>query len=225
MRCAVHTDVDAVGYCRNCGKAMCAACVRPVRDVFYCEDCLATVMGIPAPAPAPAPAPSPYSTETNPAGYAPPAAQPVTPVQTATSPAIAFVLGLVPGLGAIYNGEYNKALIHIVVFATIIFGLNSDIGGGAEVLLGLAIPGFILYMAVDAMRTAKAKQLGQTSVDPIEAWSKNRPIGPVLLIGFGGLLLLNNFHIFPFHRLVQLWPLVLIGAGILMFRNRLTNGS
>ncbi|HMI52834.1 MAG TPA: B-box zinc finger protein [Candidatus Saccharimonadales bacterium] len=221
MRCAVHTDVDAVGYCRNCGKAMCAACVRPVRDVFYCEDCLATVMGIPAPAPAP----SPYSTETNPAGYTPPAAQPVTPVQTATSPAIAFVLGLVPGLGAIYNGEYNKALIHIVVFATIIFGVSSDISGGAEVLLALAIPGFILYMAVDAMRTAKAKQLGQTSVDPIEAWSRNRPIGPILLIGFGGLLLLNNFHIFPFHRLVQLWPLVLIGAGILMFRNRLTNGS
>ena len=40
MRCAVHSDVDAVGYCRNCGKAMCSACVRPVRDVLYCEDCL-----------------------------------------------------------------------------------------------------------------------------------------------------------------------------------------
>jgi len=36
MRCAVHSDVDAVGYCRNCGKAMCSACVRQVRDVLYC---------------------------------------------------------------------------------------------------------------------------------------------------------------------------------------------
>src|SRR5258707_5292490 len=50
MKCAVHSDVDATGYCRNCGKAMCSACCRPVRDVLYCEDCLATVMGHPAPA-------------------------------------------------------------------------------------------------------------------------------------------------------------------------------
>ena len=43
MKCAVHTEVDATGYCRNCGKPMCPACARPVRDVLYCEDCLATV--------------------------------------------------------------------------------------------------------------------------------------------------------------------------------------
>src|SRR5215475_7378797 len=54
MKCAVHTDVDATGYCRNCGKPMCSACARPVRDVLYCEDCLATVMGHGAPASAPA---------------------------------------------------------------------------------------------------------------------------------------------------------------------------
>ena len=47
MKCVVHPDADAVGYCRNCGKAMCAVCVRPVRDVLYCEDCLANVMGLP----------------------------------------------------------------------------------------------------------------------------------------------------------------------------------
>src|SRR2546423_8683465 len=47
MKCAVHPDADAVGYCRNCGKAMCGVCVRPVRDVLYCEDCLANVMGLP----------------------------------------------------------------------------------------------------------------------------------------------------------------------------------
>lgn len=45
MKCAVHPDVDAAGYCRNCGKAMCRDCVRPVRDVLYCEDCLASGMG------------------------------------------------------------------------------------------------------------------------------------------------------------------------------------
>ena len=223
MRCAVHTDVDAVGYCRNCGKAMCAACIRPVRDVFYCEDCLATVMGIPAPAPAASPYTAP---EGNPGGYIAPPGQPVTPVQTNTNPGIAFLLGVVPGLGAIYNGEYNKALIHIVVFATIIVGMSSDdVGAGAEVALAFFLAGFIVYMAVDAMRTAKAKRMGQTADDPIELWSQNRPIGPIILIGLGALFLLNNFHIFSFHRVVQMWPLILIGAGILMFRNKLSGRS
>jgi len=211
MNCAVHTDVDAVGYCRNCGKAMCSTCVRPVRDVLYCEDCLAGIMGIPgatpvsgAPASAPGtlPLPSPSS-------------------RSSGSPGFAFFLGLVPGLGAVYNGEYNKALIHIVVFVAMIVGLNSDPGDSATLLLSLLLAGFILYMAVDAMKTARAKNLGETPVDPLESWSTNRPVGPIILIGLGVLFLLNNFNWFPFWRIGRLWPLVLIGVGVLMFRNRL----
>jgi len=36
---------------------------------------------------------------------------------------------------------------------------------------------------------------------------------------------LNNFNWFPFWRVGRLWPLVLIGVGILMFRNRLEGRS
>jgi len=96
MKCAVHPDADAVGYCRNCGKAMCALCVRPVRDMLYCEDCLANVMGIPA-APPPAFAPGVPAT---PAMGAP--AAPVTP-GLGPSPLLAFFLGFHPVLGAFYN--------------------------------------------------------------------------------------------------------------------------
>jgi hypothetical protein len=217
MKCAVHSEVDAVGYCRNCGKAMCPACVRPVRDVLYCEDCLATIMGISGAAPAAAPN----------AGVPAPAALPPAPVagRSASSPGIAFVLGLFPGLGAVYNGEYNKALIHIVVFAAMIVGLSSDIGDSAEVVLSLLLSGFIIYMAFDAMRTAKAKSLGEAAVDPLESWSKDRPVGPIILIALGVLFLLNNFNWFPFYLIGRLWPLILIGVGILLFRNRLSNRS
>ena len=216
MNCAVHTDVDAVGYCRNCGKAMCSTCVRPVRDVLYCEDCLATIMGIPAATPAALPGPL-----VPPPGALPP---PV-PSRPTSSPGVAFVLGLFPGLGAVYNGEYNKALIHIVVFIAMNFGLNTDIGDAAETVLSLLVAGFILYMAFDAMRVAKARNLGETPVDPLESWSKNRPVGPIILIALGVLFLLNNFNWFPFWRIQRLWPLVLIGVGILMFRNRLEGRS
>ena len=216
MRCAVHSDVDAVGYCRNCGKAMCSACVRPVRDVLYCEDCLATIMGIPGAVPAGAPSA---------AASAPGALPPPVPGRAPSSPGVAFILGLFPGLGAVYNGEYNKALIHIVVFAAMIVGLSSDIGDGADVALSLLLAGFVLYMAFDAMRTAKARSIGEASSDPLESWSKNRPVGPIILIALGALFLLNNFHWFPFDRLGRLWPLILIGAGVMMFRNRLGSRS
>ncbi len=117
----------------------------------------------------------------------------------------------------------NKALIHIVVFAAIIVGLSSDPGDGGALTLSLLLAGFIFYMAFDAMRTARAKSLGESTADPLEAWSKNRPVGPIILIALGALFLLNNFDWFPFHFIWRLWPLILIGVGILLFRNRLSN--
>jgi hypothetical protein len=215
MKCAVHPEVDASGYCRNCGKAMCPGCVRPVRDVLYCEECLAQVMGLPSPQVAAA---APAGTGI-PVGI--PGSVPPSTTRSAGSPAVAFLLGFIPGLGAIYNGEYNKALIHIVVFAAMIVGLSSDIGDGPTVALSLTLAGFVFYMAIDAMRTVKARAAGEAPTDPIEAWSKNRPVGPFILIGVGALFLLNNFGFFDFFRVRQLfWPLVLIGVGFLMLRNR-----
>jgi Domain of unknown function (DUF5668) len=217
MKCAVHSEVDATGYCRNCGKALCGVCVRPVRDVFYCEDCLASVLGHPAAPQAAAFAPAATTTQ------APHAA--ASDGKKYNSSGVAFILGFFPGMGAVYNGEYNKALIHIVVFAAMIVGLSSDIGEGASVALSLLLAGFIFYMVFDSVRTAKAKATGQVSPDPLESWSKNRPVGPIILIVLGAIFLLNNFNWFPFYRLVRFWPLILIIAGGLMFRNRLSGRS
>jgi hypothetical protein len=221
MKCAVHSEVDATGYCRNCGKALCAVCVRPVHDVFYCEDCLASVLGHPAPTAA-----APQAGAFAPAATTAPVAHAlVSDKKKYNSPGVAFILGFFPGMGAVYNGEYNKALIHIVVFAAMIVGLSSDIGEGASVALSLLLAGFIFYMVVDSVRTAKAKMTGQGSPDPLESWSKNRPVGPIILIVLGAIFLLNNFNWFPFYRLVRFWPLILIIAGGLMFRNRLSGRS
>ena len=158
MNCAVHPEAEASGYCRNCGKPMCANCERPVKDVYYCEDCLAKVMGVTPGAPVPAGA--------TPDLGAPPTGIPapqIPPPANAPNPGLAFLLGLVPGLGAIYNGEYNKALLHIVIFAGIILGLSSDLGDGLTAIFVLAVCIFPLYMAIDALRVAKAKATGQAS--------------------------------------------------------------
>jgi hypothetical protein len=217
MNCAVHADTEASGYCRNCGKAMCAACSHRVRDVLYCEDCLAQHVGLPA------------------AGSAAPGvtAEPVGLVTPATAaqkqhnaPVLAFLLGFVPGLGAIYNGEYNKAIIHVVIFGAIIFGIASDLGESLQGLLIFALCVFPFYMAIDAMRTAKAKATGQPLADPFANWSGQRPLGPIILIGIGGLFLLNNFGFFEFFRVRQIFvPLLLIGVGFFMLKNRVSGKS
>jgi hypothetical protein len=226
MKCAVHPNVDATGYCRNCGKPMCPACIRPVRDVLYCEDCLATILGHPAAAPAAQPAP--------PADYYAPA--PVPPVVSAIptavppgvgpNPVLAFFLGFLPGLGAFYNEQYGKGMVHLAIFLVLfIAGVNGAMSGGAEAALWICVGILYVYMPIDALRTAQAKRAGQTLSDPLDNLTKNRPIGPILLIGAGLLLLLNNFDWFPWYRISQFWPLILIAVGILMFRNRIDRRS
>ena len=220
MKCAVHTDVDATGYCRNCGKPMCATCARPIRDVLYCEDCLATVMGHPSvPSPAAAVPPSPQPAASSAPAYPPPPGAPYQRQSGRSSPAAAFVLGLFPGLGAIYNGQYNKGLIQIAIVASVIVGFTSDIDAGFIVMLAIFLAGFVFYCAFDAMRTAQAKNTGEIATDPLESWGAGRPVGPIILIGLGALLLLNNFH-FDLH-LGRFWPIILIAVGLYMFRNKL----
>jgi hypothetical protein len=36
------------------------------------------------------------------------------------NPAVAAVLGLIPGVGAMYNGQFIKGLIHVVIFAVLV---------------------------------------------------------------------------------------------------------
>lgn len=222
MKCAVHSDVDAAGFCRNCGKAMCSLCVRPVRDVLYCEECLAGIVGIQAPASHVA-APQAESQYQVPASNLPTA----TPSYSRSNPVLAFFMGFLPGMGAFYNEQYGKGMIHLAIFLVLfISGVDGAMSGGAEAALWICVAGLWVYMPIDAYRTAKARQMGETLSDPLDSFSKERPIGPILLIGAGLLLLLHNFDWFPWYRISQFfWPAVLIAAGVLMMRNRLDRKS
>jgi hypothetical protein len=225
MKCAVHPEADATGFCRNCGKPMCPVCVRPVRDVLYCEECLASILGHPAAA-APVGAAPVASTSVGSANDPFPYAAP-SPATSASgngpSPVLAFFLGFLPGLGAFYNEQYGKGMIFLAVFlALFIAGVNGAMSGGAQAALWLCISALWVYMPIDALRTAQAKRAGQALSDPLDNFSRQRPIGPILLIGAGILLLLNNFEWFQWFRFWEyFWPLLLIGIGVLMFRNRM----
>src|SRR5215469_4898395 len=146
MNCAIHTDVPAAAYCRTCGKALCENCKRDVMGAIYCEPCIAArLQG---------------------AGPAVPRAVPVTIVEGAPSPALAGVLAaLIPGLGAMYNGQFIKAFLHVVIFAMLIVAVSHSFGFAP--LFGILIGFFWFYMIFDAVKSAKAKQLGLPAPDPL----------------------------------------------------------
>ena len=149
---------------------------------------------------------------------------PVAQTGAGPNPALAFFLGFLPGLGAFYNEQFGKGIIHLAIFLFLfILGVDGAVSGGAEAALWLCIAGLWVYMPIDAYRTAKAKQAGMALNDPLENFSKGKPIGPALIIFIGVLLLLHNFDWFPWWRIQQFWPLILIALGIFMFRNRLGN--
>lgn len=197
MKCAVHTDVDATGFCRNCGKALCAQCAREVRGALYCEECLARMVVGPSPA--------------------------VLGVHTGPNPGAACALGFIPGLGAVYNGEYVKGLIHVIIFGGLIALMSSDsLPGG---MLGIVIVFFIAfccYMPIDAYRTARAKQLGQPAPGIFVESEGGRPIGAYVLIGLGIFFLLGTLGILNSIFIWRFWPLALVAVGVLLIwkRNR-----
>ena len=195
MKCAVHSEVDAAGFCRNCGKALCDQCKRDVRGILYCEACLADLLTKPQPAPA------------------------------GPSPGLAAVLGFVPGLGAVYNGDYTKAVIHVVIFVAFIGALNSDLGEPADSIFGVSMAAFFCYMAIDSYRVAKARALGQAPPTALTELGKDMPIGPLILIGLGVVFLLQKMHILQLRRVFEYWPLLLIAIGVLLLWKRVKPGT
>jgi len=194
MKCAVHPEADATGFCRNCGKPLCPQCTREVRGALYCEQCLAGILTVPEAAAVPPP--------------------------TDSKPAIAAVLGIIPGLGAVYNGQYVKALIHVVVFASLIAAMAADIPSSFMAFVVVSFIAFCCYMPVDAYRVAKAHSSGQAAPPDLLQGASRKPIGALVLIGLGVLILLANFGLLEREWFAKAWPigLVVLGGWLLFDR-------
>ncbi len=145
MNCANHVDVPATAYCRTCGKPLCSNCARDVRGVIYCEECLASHLS--------GAMPPPGSTAVPPG---------VEPVPGLPRPGLAALLGFIPGVGAMYNGEFAKGFVHVLIFATLIW-MTDHLNG----IFGLGIAAFVIYMPIEAYHTAQARQLGLPAPDPL----------------------------------------------------------
>jgi len=225
MNCATHNDAAAVAFCRTCGKPLCGTCTRDVRGVIYCEPCLAARLDSTAPAAGftpvtPPPAQTPYQQFMD-QGLG----LKVPPGPTSgPNPTVAGILaGFFPfGVGAVYCSQYAKGLAHLVIFVLMIVGVSSDLPWFVDMVLGISLGFFYFYQIIDAVRTARALQLGQPVPDPFglaqtfgvgeKVDAAKVPIGAVVLIGLGVLFLLHTVGLFEF-GIGRFWPLILIALG------------
>ena len=200
MNCAVHTDVAATGYCRQCGKALCPECTRDVGGALYCESCLNSIVS------------------TAPASHQAGASK--------SNPGVAMALGFIPGLGAVYNGEYIKALVHLLIFAGIIAALSSDLPGAAYyAFLGIALGCFYFYMPIEAYRVAKARAMGGGQPSGTVQLDGRKPMGAIVLIALGVLFLLANFGLLQKEWIIKGWPIGLVALGVWILMDRMKGSA
>lgn len=218
---------NIVGYCRACGKALDEASAHAAHGTIYCREHVPLE-------PAAAPVPSQTASQTAPATpYASPytAAVPPPVPHPEVSPGLAFFLGFIPGVGAIYNGQYAKGLIHVVIIGLMISILDRGAAGGLEPLMGLLLAGFFFYMAFEAYHTAKKRQLGEpvdefSSIIPRRGPASPRfPVAPVVLIVLGVIFLLDNLDLLDMSRLLRYWPVALIALGAYMLYARMSDAG
>ena len=135
MDCVNHSGVTASAYCQNCGKALCAGCVRNAAGgQILCDTCIGAWQNFQRPFVAPPSGPNPST---------------------------AGVLGLIPGVGAMYNGQFFKGLIHVLIFAVLVS--IAEYHG----LFGIFIAAWCMYQSFEAFHTAKALRDGQPLPDPL----------------------------------------------------------
>jgi hypothetical protein len=143
---------------------------------------------------------------------------------------LAFLLGLIPGVGAIYNGQYIKGLVHAVIFGLLISLTSGADNSAGEPLLVMMLIGFTFYMPFEAYHTARKRQLGirmdeWSSLISQSRYAGRAPVGPILLILIGVLFLLDSLHLIQFREVGRYWPVILIVIGAYMLYARISPPS
>ena len=196
MNCAFHPTSDAAARCANCQRSLCAACDHRIKGSPYCQDCI--VAGI----------------ERLRHGYN------TAPRSTdGPTPLIAGLFALIPGLGAAFNGQNIKALLHFIIPVSL-WQLGDIFNRPLELPLFLGGAAFYIFSIYDAVRAARRSKVGEDLRIEDEALKRmlrnHTTTWGAMLVGVGALTLLDIF--FPYH-VQRYWPFLLIVAGLFLLRN------
>lgn len=168
---------ERVAFCQQCGKGLTQETIRRAGSAVYCEPCLVARLEGSAAAGPGATAGGPGSASgagakgwtpvSGPGGTVPGGTVPggTVPPGIATgnepSPWLAAFLGFIPGVGAMYNGQYAKGVAHLVIFAVL-----DSLANNTNDIFGLLVAGWVFYQVFDAYHTARARRDGTPLPNP-----------------------------------------------------------
>ena len=225
MNCFNHSETPAVAYCRACGKALCTECKRTAQGTIFCDEHApaAAIEGAIRQAVV-----DRMAQETAAAAGPPPPAGSIATGDV--SPGLACLLGFIPGVGAIYNGQYAKGLVHAIVFGLLVSITSSGTAGDLEPLFGIMIGVWVMYMALEAYHTARKRRAGEpvdefSSILDVHGRRSGFPVGAITLIGLGVLLLLSTTDVIQLRYLLRYWPILLILTGAYMLYVRVAGDN
>jgi len=141
-----------------------------------------------------------------------PPTPPVPMMPYRRSPGLATVLSIIPGVGHLYLGLYERAAAIVLVFA-----LGVWLAEVAEI--GPFVIMFVWFFGLfDAYRQAQAINLG-VEVEPLLRKRRVKPMHAslgfgVFLVIVGALILWNQFYPIDFSFLEVWWPLILMLGGV-----------
>jgi hypothetical protein len=147
--------------------------------------------------------------------------RPPEPSGGAVSPVLAGILGFIPGVGAVYNGQFAKGILHVMIFGLLVSIVAADGTGDLRPMFVFLLILMGIYMPIEAYRTARSIERGE----PVEEFSgilsvfgskKPSPAGGVVLIAVGVVFLLNTLGYWRVGDLVRFWPLLLVALGAYM---------
>jgi Domain of unknown function (DUF5668) len=195
MCCSYHSKNPAVVQCNNCARPLCPACDHRIRGFPFCQDCIVNGVELLR-----------QQSQSTPAHV----------IRRRSSPFVATLLSFVPGLGAAYNGQTSKAIVHFAIFAS--FFQMAVLTQGLQFFV-LGVLGTWLFAAVDACRTAQLMRAGlalDTEEDVIARRLYGNPLAwGITLIVIGTIFLLHTlFDVqLPMRKLL---PIALVGLGAYM---------
>jgi len=203
MNCAYHTKNPAAVQCSQCARPLCPGCDHRIRGFPFCQDCIVAGVELLR-----------HHSHAHPSHI----------LRRKSSPFVATLLSFVPGLGAAYNGQTSKAVVHFAIFAS--FFQMAVMTGLHFFVLGVL--GSWLFAAVDACRTAQLMKSG-LSPDAEEDVIARRLYGNpfawgITLIILGTLFLLHTLLGVQL-PIKELLPVALVALGAYMLFDYLRRGK
>jgi hypothetical protein len=203
MYCAYHAKNPAVVQCNQCARWLCPACDHRVRGFPFCQDCIVAGVELLR-----------HHAHANPSHI----------LRRKSSPFVATLLSFVPGLGAAYNGQTAKAIVHFAIFAS--FFQMAVLTQGVHFFI-LGVLGSWLFAAVDACRTAQLMRAGlatEAEEDVIARRLYGNPFAwGLTLIVIGTLFLLHTLLGVQL-PIKELLPVALVALGAYMLFDYLRRG-